>query len=56
MKNKWWLKPLLVAVASYAVILPWITFAVGWSRPVVAVLIFGFVMGCWWAYDQRPKS
>lgn len=55
MQGKWWLKPVLIGVLNLAVVLPVITLLVGWTVPVIAVVIGGFVLGCWWVYEQRPN-
>jgi Flp pilus assembly protein TadB len=51
---KWWTKPALISVLNVAVVLIVVTFLVGWSTPVLAVVIAGFALGSWWFLDQRP--
>lgn len=51
---KWWIKPAVISVLNIAVVLIAVTFLVGWSAPVLAVVIVGFAGGSWWFLDQRP--
>jgi hypothetical protein len=55
MADAWWLKPVLIGVLNLAVVVLAVTVLIGWSAPVIAVVVAGFGMGCWWLYEQRPK-
>lgn len=53
MQDAWW--PVFIGVLNLVIVLPAIALLVGWSAPVIAAVVGGLGLGCWWIYEQRPK-
>jgi Flp pilus assembly protein TadB len=53
---RWWVKPALISVMNIAAVLVVVTFLIGWSPTIVAVVLVGIALGTWWFVQQRPQA
>ena len=53
---RWWVKPVVITVMNIAAVLVVVTFLIGWSPAMVAVVLVGIALGTWWFAQQRPRA
>lgn len=53
---RWWVKPAAISAMNIAAVPVVVTFLIGWSPTMVAVVLIGIALGSWWFAGQRPRA